>query len=61
MKGGDIMGILKEFYKNEDAVAVLEIVLLIVVAIGLIVIFKKQLTSLIQNILSKITSQSNSI
>ena len=55
------MNVLREFYENEDAVAVLEIVLLIVVAIGLIIIFKKQLTSLIQNILSKITSQSNSI
>lgn len=33
----------------------------IVVLIGLVIIFKKQLTSLIQSILSKITSQSNSI
>ena len=32
-----------------------------VVLIGLVIIFKKQLTSLIQSILSKITSQSNSI
>lgn len=34
---------------------------IIVVLIGLVIIFKKQLTSLIQSILSKITSQSNSI
>lgn len=33
----------------------------VVVLIGLVIIFKKQLTSLIQSILSKITSQSNSI
>lgn len=34
---------------------------ILVVLIGLVIIFKKQLTSLIQSILSKITSQSNSI
>ena len=34
---------------------------LLVVLIGLVVIFKEQLTSLVKNILSKITKQSNSI
>lgn len=33
----------------------------IVVLIGLVMIFKKQLVSLVNNILSKITNQSNSI
>lgn len=33
----------------------------IVVLIGLVLIFKEQLTSLVKNILSKITKQSNSI
>lgn len=33
----------------------------IVVLVGLVMIFKKQLVSLVNNILSKITSQSNSI
>lgn len=32
-----------------------------VVLIGLVIIFKEQLTSLVKSILSKITSQSNSI
>ena len=34
---------------------------LLVVLIGLVIIFKEQLTSLVKSILSKITSQSNSI
>lgn len=34
---------------------------LFVVLIGLVIIFKEQLTSLVKNILSKITKQSNSI
>lgn len=32
-----------------------------VVLIGLVIIFKEQLTSLVKNILAKITKQSNSI
>ena len=46
---------MKEFVAEEDAVGV------VVVLISLVVIFKQQLTSLVKNILSKITKQSNSI
>lgn len=55
------MELLKEFWWNEDAVGVVEIILILVVLIGLVIIFKEQLTSLVKSILSKITSQSNSI
>ncbi len=53
--------ILNEFWKEEEAVGVVEIILILVVLIGLVIIFKDQLTSLVRSILSKITSQSNSI
>ena len=52
---------MKEFVAEEDAVGVVEIILILVVLISLFVIFKQQLTSLVKNILSKITKQSNSI
>ena len=52
---------MKEFVAEEDAVGVVEIILILVVLISLVVIFKQQLTSLVKNILSKITNQSNSI
>lgn len=52
---------MKEFVTEEDAVGVVEIILILVVLISLVVIFKQQLTSLVKNILSKITKQSNSI
>lgn len=52
---------MKEFVAEEDAVGVVEIILMLVVLISLVVIFKQQLTSLVKNILSKITKQSNSI
>ena len=51
----------KAFAAEEDAVGVVEIILILVVLIGLVIIFKEQLTCLVRNILSKITKQSNSI
>ena len=51
----------KDFLQEEDAVGVVEIILILVVLIGLVMIFKEQITSLVENILSKITKQSNSI
>ena len=51
----------KEFAVEEDAVGVVEIILILVVLISLVIIFKSQLTSLVNKILSKITQQSNSI
>ena len=53
--------LVREFAAEEDAVGVVEIILILVVLIGLVIIFKEQLTSLVKSILSKITQQSNSI
>ena len=47
--------------REEDAVGVVEIILILVVLISLVIIFKEQLTNLVKAILSKITKQSNSI
>ena len=48
----------KEFAMEEDAVGVVEIILILVV---LVIIFKEQLTALVKKILTKITKQSNTI
>lgn len=61
MNGGKSMKLLREFWQEEDAVGVVEIILILVVLIGLVLIFKEQLTSLVKNILSKVTKQSNSV
>lgn len=55
------MTLWKRFIGEEDALATVEIILIIVVLIGLVVIFKKQLVSLVNSILSTITKQSKSI
>ena len=59
MKG--LRQLIKEFAMEEDAVGVVEIILILVVLISLVIIFKEHLTSLVKKILSKITKQSNSI
>ena len=51
----------KMFLQEEDGVGVVEIILILVVLIGLVVIFKNQLTKLVNNNFKKITNQSNGI
>lgn len=53
--------LIRRFVEEEDAVGVVEIISILVVLIGLVIIFKEQLTELVQSILSKIAKQSNSI
>lgn len=57
----DFVDTVKEFAREEETVGVVEIILILVVLISLVIIFKDQLTSLVESILSKITKQSNSI
>ena len=54
-----MMSLWRRFYYEETAVGVVEIIL--VVLISLVVIFKKQLTSIVNNIFKKITTESNKI
>lgn len=60
-KGGENVELLKRFLREEDALGTVELILIIVVLISLVALFKNQLVSLVNNILSKITSQSNKI
>ncbi len=55
------MNEIKAFLMNEDAVSTVEIILIIVVLIALVVIFKGQITSVVQNIMNKVSRQSNSV
>lgn len=57
----DFVDTVKALAGEEEAVGVVEIILILVVLISLVIIFKDQLTSLVESILSKITKQSNSI
>lgn len=50
-----------EFLKSDEGVGVVEIILILVVLIGLVLIFKSQLTTLVNEIFDRITSQSAGI
>ena len=47
---------IEECLKDESGIGVVEIILILVVLIGLVIIFKTQLTELVQTIFNKITS-----
>ena len=47
--------------RKDEGIGVVELILILVVLIGLVIIFKSQLTSLVQTIFEKITSESASI
>ena len=56
-----IKGDVKQFLAEEDGMGVVEIVLIIIVLIGLVIVFKSQITALVNKLLSKMTSQANKI
>lgn len=47
----------KNFLKDENGAGVVEIILIIVVLIGLVLIFKDQLTTLVNSIFKTITKE----
>lgn len=51
----------QDFLREEDAVGVVELILILVVLIGLVILFRDQLTSLVGKLMSKIAKQSNSV
>jgi len=50
-----------EFFRQEDGVGVIEVVLILVVLIGLVIVFKEQINQLLQNIFKEINSQSKEV
>lgn len=51
----------KDFIFEEDGMGTVEVILIIVVLIGLVIIFKKQLQTLVTKAFKKITEDSNTV
>lgn len=49
------------FWKQEEGVGVIEVVLILVVLIGLVIIFKTQIRKLLENIFKEIDKQSKEV
>lgn len=60
MKKNSLKGF-KDFLNEEEGMGTVEIILIIVVLIGLVIIFKEQLRSLVQSVFEKITTDSNTV
>ena len=52
---------MKNFWSDESGMGTVEVILIIVVLIGLVIVFKKQINDLVTKIFKKITQDSNQI
>lgn len=60
-KNMKVFELIKNFLKEEDGIGVVEIILIVVVLIGLVLIFKKQLTNLVNDIFNTITDKAGTV
>ena len=49
----------KEFLREEDGMGTVEIILIIVVLVGLVILFKSQITEIVESLFDKITSKTD--
>lgn len=52
---------IKELLREEEGMGTVEIILIIVVLVGLVIIFKNQITQIINTLFEKITSQTGTV
>lgn len=52
---------LKQFILEEDGMGTVEVILIIVVLVGLVIIFKKQITDIVDSLFDKISSQTGKV
>ena len=51
----------QQFLQEEDGMGTVEVILIIVVLVGLVVIFKDQITKIVNDLFDKITTQTGKI
>lgn len=52
---------IKKFMLGDDGISTIEIILIIVIVIGLVIIFRDQMTSLVNRIFNSITNKTGNI
>lgn len=52
---------IRQFLREEDGMGTVEVILIIVVLVGLVIVFKNQITQVVNNIFEKITSQTEKV
>lgn len=61
MKKNIMKKAVNDFFQEDDGVGVIEVVLILVVLISLVLIFKKQITTLLNDIFKQISSKSKEV
>lgn len=56
-----MMKLLKELWKEEDGIGIVEIVLILVILVALIVIFRDQISNIISNAFSEINAGADTV
>lgn len=51
----------KDLLREEEGMGTVEVILIIVVLVGLVLIFKEQITKIVNSIFSKITKQTDKV
>ncbi|MGN0326216.1 MAG: Flp1 family type IVb pilin [Lachnospiraceae bacterium] len=49
-----------QFFKEDDGMGTVEIILIIVVLIGLVIIFRNEITDIVESLFDRITEQTSS-
>lgn len=52
---------LRNFFREEDAMGTVEVILIIVVLIGLVIIFKEEITKVVKSIVETIGTKSTEV
>ncbi len=50
-----------DFLKEEDGMGTVEVILIIVVLVGLVIVFKSQITNLVKDLFNKITKETKNL
>ena len=59
--GGRMIDRARSFWKDEDGMGTVEIILIIVVLIGLVIVFKQQISGIVESIFQTITEEKNAV
>lgn len=58
MKKGSLKDF-RQFLSEDEGMGTVEVILIIVVLVGLVVLFKEQITDIVESLFKRITSQTN--
>ncbi|MED9806028.1 MAG: Flp1 family type IVb pilin [Lachnospiraceae bacterium] len=51
----------QDFLREEDGMGTVEVILIIVVLVGLVILFKSQVTTIVQSLFGKITAKTDKL